>query len=304
MLHPTAWLAVLFVLLWNSGFIGAEYILPYASPFTQLFWRYLALALLLLAYLALSGRLRWPGWESAGAEALIGVLAHSVWLACTLVSIAQGVPAGIVALVVALQPLAVGALSGMAVGEQTTGLRWLGLALGFSGVVVVLAPRAAFNDAAPLVGYLIPLGAVASMTAAALMRRRMEMHAHKQRLPLEQALFYQSLAAALALAFPAIMLEELETRWSPDFLAGLAWLVLAVSLGAYALMFELLRRMEATRMSALFYLGPPVTMIMGWAAFGDTPQATDFTGLAVVCLGVALVQWHPSPAKTRVSRSQ
>jgi drug/metabolite transporter (DMT)-like permease len=208
------------------------------------------------------------------------------------VSIAQGVPAGIVALVVALQPLAVGALSGVVVGEHTPGLQWLGLALGFAGVALVVLPRVDFGDAASLTGYFLPLGAVASMTAAALMRRRMEVRAHLPRLPLDLALLYQALASALVLVFPAILAEGLATRWTAGFLAGMAWLVLAVSLGAYALMFELLGRMDATRMSALFYLGPPVTMVMAWAAFGDTLRPLDFAGLAMVFLGVMVVQWH------------
>ena len=289
MFHSTAWLAVLFVVLWNSGFIGAEYVLRDAGPFTQLFWRYLALAFILLTYLAVRRRLRWPGWSTAGPEAFIGVLAHGVWLACVLVSIARGVPAGIVALVVALQPLAVGALSGVVVGEHTLGLRWLGLALGFAGVALVVLRRVDFADTASLTGYFIPLGAVASMTAAALMRRRMEVNARLPRLPLDLALLYQALGSALVLVVPAILAEGLATRWTVGFLASMAWLVLAVSLGAYALMFELLGRMGATRMSALFYLGPPVTMVMAWAAFDDVLQPLDFAGLVIVCLGVMVV---------------
>jgi drug/metabolite transporter (DMT)-like permease len=303
MLHSTAWLAILFVLLWNSGFISAEYLLPHAGPFTQLFWRYLTLALILLAYLAFRGCLCWPGWSTAAPEALIGILAHGVWLACALVSIAQGVPAGIVALVVALQPLTVGALSGVVVGEHTLGLRWLGLVLGFAGVTVVVLPRVNFGDAASLSGYFIPLGAVASMTAVVLMRRRMEVFAHLPRLPLDLALFYQALASALVLFFPAILAEGLATHWTAGFLAGTAWLVLAVSLGAYALMFELLGRMDATGMSALFYLGPPVTMFMAWAAFGDALQPVDFAGLAILCLGVVVVQWH-HPGEAPMAKSK
>ena len=303
MLHSTAWLAILFVLLWNSGFISAEYALPHAGPFTQLFWRYLALTLILLAYLAARGRLRWPGWSTAAQEALIGVLAHAVWLACVLVSIAQGVPAGIVALVIALQPLAVGALSGIVVGEHTPGVRWLGLALGFAGVTVVVLPRVEFGDAASLSGYFMPLGAVASMTVVALMRRRMEIYPHLPQLPLDLALFYQALASALVLFFPAILAEGLATRWTAGFLAGMAWLVFAVSLGAYALMFELLGRMDATRMSALFYFGPPVTMVMAWAAFGDVLRPSDFAGLAILCLGVTVVLWR-RPGEAQTARSK
>src|SRR6056297_2638237 len=107
------WLIIGFVFLWNSGFIGAEFGLPYAGPFTLLFWRYLALTLILIFYLRLTNKFSWIGWQYAGSEMLIGALAHGGWLACVLISIDYGVPAGIVALVVALQPMLTGALSGV-----------------------------------------------------------------------------------------------------------------------------------------------------------------------------------------------
>jgi drug/metabolite transporter (DMT)-like permease len=108
MLHSTLMLEILFVLLWNSGFIGAEYALPFAGVFTHLFWRYLLLALILFLYLAARRRLAWPGWRAAAVTALVGVLAHAAWLSFCLLSIQQGVPAGIVALLVALLIVAAG----------------------------------------------------------------------------------------------------------------------------------------------------------------------------------------------------
>lgn len=88
---------------------------------------------------------------------------------------------------------------------------------------------------------------------------------------------------------PAIALEGLAVRWTPEFLATMAWLILAVSLGAYALMWRLLEDLDATRLASLFYLGPPVTMAMGWLAFGDRLQPTDLAGLLIAALGVGLV---------------
>jgi len=140
-IHSTVFLAIAFVLLWNSGCIGAEYGLPYSAPFTLLFWRYWALVLILLVYLVLRSRARWPGVSAVAFAFLIGILAHGVWLGCALLSLQSGVPAGIVALVVALQPMATGALSGLVVGERTPIYRWLGLLIGFCGVAItVVAP--------------------------------------------------------------------------------------------------------------------------------------------------------------------
>ena len=125
-MHRILGLELVFVFLWNSGFIGAEYGLPYAGPWTLLFWRYVALTLLLGAWLVLTQRLAWPGNRAVGHTALVGILAHGVWLGCVLVALDMGVPAGIVALVTALQPLLTGALAGPVLGERSDLRQWIG----------------------------------------------------------------------------------------------------------------------------------------------------------------------------------
>jgi drug/metabolite transporter (DMT)-like permease len=280
--------AAAFVLLWNSGFIGAAWGLPYAGTFTLLFWRYLVLALVLGAVLAWRRRLIWPGLASLGHAAVVGVLAHGAWLACALLSLERGVPAGIVALVVALQPLATGALSGLVTGESTSARQWAGLALGFVGVAVAVGTRIEWSDAGSAFAYLVPLGSVIAITIASLLQRRREVLGRRD-LPLGSALFYQCAATALVLVVPAMLIEGLATRWTPEFLATMAWLIFAVSLGAYALMWRLLEDLDAARVASLFYLGPPVTMLMGWLAFGDRLQPTDLAGMLIAMLGVTLV---------------
>ena len=221
---------------------------------------------------------------------VVGILAHGVWLSCSLLSIQYGVPAGIVALVVALQPLVTGALSGAVVGEYTPVHRWAGLLIGFAGVALTISARVDFNDAHSLISYFIPLGAVVAMTAATLMQRKMEVSRRSFVLPLDLTLFYHSLASAIILIFPATLFEGLSTQWQPEFLATMVWLVLAVSLSAYALMFRLIKIIDATRVASLFYLGPPVTMLMAWFVFGDTMQLMDVAGLITAFIGVVIAQ--------------
>lgn len=288
----TLFLAAGFVLLWNSGFIGAEYGLQYAGPFTLLFWRYLALTLVMILYLLARNRFRWVGWKVAASNMLIGVLAHGVWLSCALLALDYQVPAGIVALVVALQPLATAAFSGLVTGEKTNFYQWLGVAIGFLGVVLTVSFRMDFSSYTSVFGYLIPLGSVIGITAASLIQRRMEVKKGPNKLPVDQALFYQSFATSLALALPAFFIENLSTQWEPEFIYTMAWLILAVSLGAYALMWLLIERIDATRVASLFYLGPPVTMFMAWVAFGDNVRAMDIAGLIIVFVGVLLSQFR------------
>jgi drug/metabolite transporter (DMT)-like permease len=289
----TLLLSIGFVLLWNSGFIGAEYGLPYTAPFTLVFWRYLALTVLIGLYLLIMDRFRKINWSVTGYNMLVGFLAHGVWLTCVLLSLEQDVPAGIVALVVALQPLATGAFSGITVGEPTPIHRWIGLIIGFGGVAFTVLFRIDFNAPESVFGYLIPLGSVIAITVATLIQRKMDIKDTNHHLPLDLTLFYQSLATTLAVAIPAIFWETLDTRWVPEFIYAMGWLIIGVSFGAYAVMWLLIERMDATRVASLFYFGPPVTMLMAWMAFGDTLTITDIIGLAIVFTGIVLTQIKP-----------
>lgn len=288
MRKSSIWLIAGFVLLWNSGFIGAEYGLPFTGPYSLIFLRYLAVVLLLALYLIWKKKLKWVGWKVASLNMLIGFLAHGIWLTCVLLALDHQVPAGIVALIVALQPLATGALSGYVTNEETNPRQWWGLILGFIGVVLTVGFRIDFNNSTSIFGYLIPLASVIAITIATLIQRRIEVNNEKEKLPLDQTLFYQSLATMLALALPAIFIEDLSVVWQPEFIWAMIWLILAVSLGAYILMWRLINRLDATRVASLFYLGPPVTMLMAWLAFGDTIRTMDVVGLAVVFVGVLL----------------
>ena len=278
-----------FVLLWNSGFIGAEFGLPYSGAFTMLFWRYLALTAVTAIIVLARGQLVRLSAREIGRVALVGVLSHGIWLACTLVPIDRGVPAGIVALVVALQPLLTGAFSGLVTGERTSARQWAGLVIGFAGVAVAVGGRLTGGTPAAPGYYLLPFASAAAITIASLIQRRAELDGSGASLPLALQLLIQSAATTLALVVPALALESLRTEWVPEYTASMVWLVLAVSLGAYALMWRLLSRASATRIASLFFLGPPVTMLMAWAMFGDSVVATDLVGFAVATGGIALV---------------
>lgn len=226
------------------------------------------------------------GLKTASRHMLIGFLAHGVWLTCALLALDQNVPAGIVALLVALQPMATGALSGYVTNEKTSLRQWIGLIIGFAGVVLTVAFRVDFSNSSSLFAYLIPLGSVIAITIATLMQRRMEIRDKKENLALDQTLFYQSLATMLGLFLPALFIEDLSVEWVPEFNLAMIWLVLAVSIGAYITMWQLVERLDATRVASLFYLGAPVTMLMAWLTFGDKIMLTDIIGMSIVVIGI------------------
>ena len=294
-------LSLAFILFWNTGFIGAEYALPYTGPLTLLFWRYWLLAAFLFVYLGVHRRLQWPGLRAVSISGLVGILAHGVWLGCVFAALQYGVAAGIVALVVALQPMATGALSGLVLKERTSPVRWAGLVTGLVGVMVAVLARTELKQTAPGFAYFIPFGSVVGITAASLIQRRLQVRKHAWRLPVDLGLFYQSLGTALAVSLPAFWAENLATQWTPAFTGALIWLILGVSLSAYAFMWLLLNRLEATRVASLFYFGPPVTMLMAWAAFGDHLLVTDVLGLTIIAAGVLMIQFK---TKTRARVEQ
>ena len=300
----TLLLAICFVILWNSGFIGADHVLPQTEPFTLLFWRYLGLSLLLFFYLFFRKRLHWPGWKIAAPNMMIGLLAHGVWLGCTFFAFKNGVSAGMVALVIALQPIATGALSGLMTGEKTRKVQWLGLIIGFTGVAFSVIFRMKMDNDATLFGYLILLGSVVSISIANLIQRQMELKNAMNKLRTEQSLFYQSIATASAAFLPAVFLEGLSAEWDMEFTLSLSWLIIGVSLLAYGLMGKLLERISATKVSSLFYLGPPVTMIMAWLLLGDKIQFTDVLGLLIVFSGLMLTQIEPDKYSKYFRRPQ
>jgi len=127
----------------------------------------------------------------------------------------------------------------------------------------------------------------------------MEVNTSKLRLPMDLMLFYQCLATTAVLFIPAVFMEELSAQWTTPFIYTMIWLILAVSLGAYALMWLLIERIDATRVASLFYLGPPVTMLMAWVTFGDTPKIIDILGLIVVLTGVLVTQMRPKAHKEK-----
>jgi drug/metabolite transporter (DMT)-like permease len=109
----------LFVLLWSTGFIGARYGLPYIEPLTFLAVR-MVFAVLILAGIALAGGARWPHANEVGHSLVAGSLVHGLCLGGVFTAISQGVPAGISALTLGLQPIVTSTLANRFTGERVT----------------------------------------------------------------------------------------------------------------------------------------------------------------------------------------
>lgn len=284
---------LVFVLLWSTGFIGAKFGLPYAEPFTFLAVR-LGIASALLA--ALSALTRSPRPASRAEyrrAATVGLLLHAGYLGGVFFAIGDGLPASVAAVVVSLQPVLTAGLATKVLGERLLTPQWIGLGIGIGGVALVLAPgvaAAAGVASFPPAGVAACFVALAAGTAGTLYQKR-----HGDEIPLLSGTAVQYAAAALVLLLAAGASERFRIAWTASFIAALAWLVLALSLGAVLLLLLLLRRGSAASVSSLFYLVPPATAFEAYLLFGEQLPRLSLAGVALTAVGVALVLRPPAP---------
>jgi drug/metabolite transporter (DMT)-like permease len=270
-----------FVLLWSTGFIFAKLGLPYAEPFTFLALRF-AIAAALMLVVALAARAPWPRtWTEAGHIAAVGVLLHGIYLGGVYAAIAAGVPAGLSALIVGLQPLVTAAVVGPVLGERVRVRQWVGLALGFVGVTLVLVGRLGQAYDHPL-GYFAAFVGLAGITAGTLYQKRFCPYMDRR-----SGAAIQYAAATLVVALAAGS-ETNHVAWTAEFAFALAWLILVLSVGAISLLTWLIRRGEAARVASVFYLVPPVAAVESYFIFHETLSPTAIVGMALAVAGVAL----------------
>lgn len=278
-----ALLPAVFVFLWSTGFIGARLGLPHAPPLTFLTLRF-AFVLALLVPVALLTRAPWPrSPREIGHYAVAGLLLHGGYLGGVYVAIDLGIEAGQSALIVSIQPLLVAAAAGLLLGERVGRTAWIGLALGLAGVALVVGGKlgAGVGNAAGIAACLVALLAI---TAGTLYQKRF-----CGGMDLRSGNVFQFLAAGVVSGAAALLFEDLEVAWTGEFVFALGWLVLVLSLGAFSLLYLLIRRGEAARVSSLFFLVPPCTALIAWPLFGETLGPPELVGMVLVVLGVALV---------------
>jgi len=282
--RPDTLLGLGFVALWGTGFVGAKYGLPYAGPFEFLAIRFAIVAAIMLA-VATAFRAPWPGSVRDVAHiAVAGLLLHGLYLGGVFAGIDAGVPAGITALIVGTQPVLTAVVVGPLLGEHVSARQWAGFLLGFLGLALVVWERLHVPGGESVRGITWVLIALCGITAGTLYQKRF-----CPTLDLRSGTAIQYVAAALVMSLAALELDPQTVHWTAQFVFALAWLSLVLSLGAITLLFLLIRRGAASRVASLFYLVPPTAAAYAWALFGETLGPAALAGMAVIALGVALV---------------
>jgi drug/metabolite transporter (DMT)-like permease len=274
---------VLFVMLWATGFMVAKYAIPYAAPFTILTIRF-ALASAMMAGIGLIFGARWPrSVREVGHIAVTGILLQAVYLGGCYAAIYAGLPSGMVALIAGLQPIVTAALAGPLLGERLRPLQWLGAALGFVGLTMVIWHKLAF-DSDHLWALFFAFVQLAGITAATLYQKRFSPNAD-----LKAGAAIQYAAATIVLLPVMLFIGVGEINWQPQFLFAMGWIVIVLSGISIALLTWMIQRGAASKVASLFYLTPPVAALGGYFMFDERLDTLAFCGMGVVALGVFLV---------------
>ncbi|GAC1622386.1 MAG: DMT family transporter [Nevskia sp.] len=286
-----------FVLIWCTGYIAGKVAVAHSGAFTALTLRFAAAAAI-FGLLAVLGRAVWPARRAALHSAVVGVLQLALQFGGVYGALKLGASAGIAALVIGAMPLTVSAFS-LLLGERIGRVQWLGLAVGFAGVWLVLGDRLVDARASVFAILALLLGLI-GISCGTLYQKR-----HGSQLDLRAGLCIQNLAATVLLLPLAFFLEGLHADGSPAFWASTGWIVLVNSVGGFALLFLLIRNGAATQVAALFYLVPAVGAVMGHFALGEELTRLEIIGFVVAAFGVYLGTHAPpsSPSPDLADRA-
>ena len=278
---------VLFVLIWSTGFIVARYAMPHAPPLKFLVLRYLLSIACFLPWIVLA-RVKWPASRAQAAHlALTGVLMHAGYLGGVWIAVKSGMGSGLSALIVGLQPVLT-ALWLSATGGRIAARQWLGLVLGFVGLLLVVSRKFGQGGEADWFNMSFILGALISITLGTLYQKRFVTPCDVRTANAVQ------LGAAFVVTLPLALLENEAMHWNVELAAALAWSVLALTLGGSSLLYMMIQRGAAASVASLMYLVPPVTAIIAWLLFNEPISPLTIAGTLITVVGVALVVRQPA----------
>lgn len=299
--HNPLWVAfspALFVLLWSTGFIFAKLGAPYSEPFTFLLLRFVLVAGLFLAAALILSR-SWPGRREAMHNVVVGFLIHGVYLGGVFWAIDTGLPSGIAALIVGLQPLITMIFAKWLLGEQPSSRLMTGLALGLFGVGLVLAPKLlassfGFTPATLGVSFL----AVIAMALGTVYQKRFLGRSD----PVTGG-FWQYFGSIILVALFATTTETMHIDWTRDFIIALVCLVFVLSIGAVSILMILIEMGAIAKVASLFYLVPATASVFAYFLFGETLTLVQLAGMGVVTLAVAIVVTDKTLSRRRPARA-
>jgi drug/metabolite transporter (DMT)-like permease len=279
----------LFVLMWATGFVVARYSAPHASPFAFLSIRF-PIAGLLFVLIALVLAAPWPGARQALHATVAGAFLHGGYLGPVYWAVAHGMPAGVSALIVGLQPLMTAILAAGLVGERIALRHWLGLAIGIAGVALVVSPKlqGGLTGGITALTVAVNVAGALSISFGTVYQKRFA-----TALNLASGGAWQYAGATLVVLVAALLTEDMRFDGTPEAWFALAWSVIVLSLAAISLLMLLIRLGDVGRVASLIFLVPGVSALMAYGLFGETLTAVQILGMAVCAAAVLIVTRKP-----------
>ena len=275
------WMAPVFVFIWSTGFIIAIYGMPHAEPMTFIVIRFSCVVICMLQIVLLF-KAPWPSRSQTIHIAIAGIFLQAGYVGGVWVAVKDGMSAGLVALIVGLQPILTAWLAAF-ISEKVTRDQWLGLLLGLLGVGLVVWTKLSLIG---LSAFAIFFGcfALLSITAGTLYQKKF-----CSQFDIRSGSVIQFAASVLVCAPLMLIFETMEVEWVPEMIGAMLWGVFAISIGAISLLFILIRNGAATKVTSLMYLTPPTTALMAWFLFDDPITWVIVLGILLTSSAVVLV---------------
>jgi drug/metabolite transporter (DMT)-like permease len=270
---------LIFIILWSSAFVTTKPLIDNSDPFAALAFRFFFVALGFLIFAIYTKQKILIDNKSLLQSIVSGVLFHGVYLGGVFYSVSIGMPTGITALIVTLQPILTNALAGKILNETVSIKQWLGIVLGFVGASLVLGLDIGSN--LPTIGVVSSFVALLAITGSTLWQKKIT-----NNLPLSVSNFYQAIGGFFFHLIIIIFFTDPYINFNSTFLIAMCHQIFLVSFGAFTILMFLIKNNSASKTVSIFFLIPPTTALMAWLFLNELLNSLDLIGFVVATLGV------------------
>ena len=269
----------IFIILWSSAFITTKPIIDHSDPFAALAFRFSIVFLGFLLFSLYYRKKIFIDKKNLIESFFSGVLFHGFYLGGVFFSISKGMPTGIAALIVTLQPILTNALSGPILNEKVSIKQWLGVLLGFAGAVIVLGFDIGANI--PTTGLIATVIALIAITSSTIWQKKLS-----NNLPLSISNMYQALGGAIFHIAVIIFFAKPYINFSQTFIIAMSHQIFLVSFGAFTILMYLIKNNSASKTVSIFFLIPTTSAFMAWLFLNETLTSLDLLGFLITSIGV------------------
>ena len=269
----------IFILLWSSAFITTKPIVDNSDPFSALAFRFFFVAVGFYFFSLISKNSILIKRNNLVESVLSGVLFHGVYLGGVFYSISIGMPTGIAALIVTLQPILTNILSGPILNEKVTFKQWIGAFLGFVGAALVLGLD--LGEEIPTFGLIASIIALIAITTSTIWQKKLS-----NNLPLSVSNFYQAIGGCLFHLLIVIFFTRAFIDFNITFFVAMSHQIFLVSFGAFTILMFLIKKNSASKTVSIFFLIPATSALMAWFFLEESLTVTDLIGFLIASIGV------------------